>query len=78
MDEAMSVSVADMVISDLTTMYGNEPTFDSGKIDVIVNKVIEVALKEGFRTKDIANYGAKEVCSCERMGSVIAEKIAKL
>ena len=35
MDEAMSVSVADMVISDLTTMYGNEPTFDSGKIDVI-------------------------------------------
>lgn len=43
-----------------------------------IESAIEVALKEGFRTKDIANYGAKEVCSCERMGSVIAEKIAKL
>ena len=37
MNEAMSVSVADMVISDLTTMYGNEPTFNGGKIAVIVN-----------------------------------------
>ena len=45
MDEAMSVSVADMVISDLTTMYGNEPTFDSGKIAVIVNKVIEEVIQ---------------------------------
>lgn len=43
-----------------------------------IENAIEVALKEGFRTKDIANYGAKEVCSCERMGSVIAEKIVKL
>ena len=43
-----------------------------------IENAIEVALKEGFRTKDIANYGAKEVCSCARMGSVIAEKIAKL
>lgn len=42
-----------------------------------IENAIETALKEGFRTKDIANYGAKEVCSCERMGSVIAEKIAK-
>lgn len=40
-----------------------------------IENAIETALKEGFRTKDIANYGAKEVCSCERMGSVIAERI---
>lgn len=40
-----------------------------------IENAIEAALKEGFRTKDIANYGAKEVCSCERMGSVIAERI---
>ena len=45
MDEAMNVSVADMVISDLTTMYGNEPTFNSGKIAVIVNKVIEEVIQ---------------------------------
>ncbi|WP_299545836.1 3-isopropylmalate dehydrogenase [uncultured Helicobacter sp.] len=40
-----------------------------------IENAIENALKEGFRTKDIANYGAKEVCSCERMGNVIAERI---
>ena len=40
-----------------------------------IENAIETALKEGFRTKDIANYGAKEVCSCERMGSVISERI---
>ena len=45
MDEAMSVSVADMVTSDLTTMYGNEPTFNSSKIAVIVNKVIEEVIQ---------------------------------
>ena len=66
MDEAMSVSVADMVISDLTTMYGNEPTFNSGKIVVIVNKVIEEVIQarkyrdRGYSDEriesDLANY----------------------
>ncbi|MDE7175692.1 MAG: 3-isopropylmalate dehydrogenase [Helicobacter sp.] len=40
-----------------------------------IDYAIEAVLKEGYRTKDIANFGAKEVCSCERMGSVIAEHI---
>lgn len=66
MDEAMSVSVADMVISDLTTMYGNEPTFNSDKIAVIVNKVIEEVIQarkyrdRGYSDEriesDIVNY----------------------
>ncbi|WP_297813714.1 3-isopropylmalate dehydrogenase [uncultured Helicobacter sp.] len=40
-----------------------------------IENAIEEILKEGYRTKDIANFGAKEICSCERMGSVIAEHI---
>lgn len=40
-----------------------------------IDYAIEKVLKEGYRTKDIANFGAKEICSCERMGSVIAESI---
>ena len=40
-----------------------------------IEGAIEEVLKEGFRTKDIADYGAKEVCGCERMGSVIAKKV---
>ncbi|MCI5969273.1 3-isopropylmalate dehydrogenase [Helicobacter sp.] len=43
-----------------------------------IEKAIEEVLQEGFRTKDIADYGAKEVCNCERIGSVIAKKITKL
>lgn len=40
-----------------------------------IDNAIEAVLKGGFRTKDIANFGAKEICTCERMGSVIAEHI---
>lgn len=40
-----------------------------------IENAIERVLKEGYRTKDIANFGAKEICSCERMGSVIVEHI---
>lgn len=40
MDEEMSVGVADMVISDLTVMYGEQPTFSDSKIAVIVQKVV--------------------------------------
>ncbi len=38
-----------------------------------IDRAIEEVLKAGFRTKDIANYGAKEICTCEQMGSVIAD-----
>ena len=45
MDESMTVTVADMVISDLTTMYSDQPTFNADKIVVIVNKVVEEVVK---------------------------------
>lgn len=40
-----------------------------------IDNAISAALKEGYRTKDIAEFGAKEVCTTEQMGSVIAQKI---
>ena len=43
-----------------------------------IEEAITRALKEGYRTKDIADFGAKEVCSTERMGSVIADFIEKI
>lgn len=42
-----------------------------------IGKAIKQALKEGFRTKDIADFGAKEVCSTSEMGSIIADYAAK-
>lgn len=45
MDEAMTLSVADVVIADLTTMYEDQPTFNADKLAVIVSKVVEEVIK---------------------------------
>jgi len=43
-----------------------------------IEQAIEQVLKEGYRTKDIADYGAKEVCSTTEIGSYIAEYVSKV
>ena len=43
------------------------------KIEGAIKKVLE----EGYRTKDLANYGAKEVCSTTQIGSIIADYVSK-
>ncbi len=43
-----------------------------------IETAIKHVLKEGYRTKDLANYGAKEVCSTTQIGSIIADYVAKL
>ncbi|MDY0117486.1 MAG: 3-isopropylmalate dehydrogenase [Sulfurimonadaceae bacterium] len=42
-----------------------------------IDNAIKRALKEGYRTKDLAQYDAKEVCSTSEMGSIIANYAAK-
>ena len=42
-----------------------------------IRKAIKQVLAEGYRTKDIANFDAKEVVTTEEMGSLIAEYAAK-
>jgi 3-isopropylmalate dehydrogenase len=37
-----------------------------------IDDAIKQALKEGYRSKDLANFGAKEVCNTSKMGDVIA------
>jgi 3-isopropylmalate dehydrogenase len=41
----------------------------------MIDAAIKTSLKDGYRTGDISAYGAKEVCSCSRMGDVIASYI---
>jgi len=43
-----------------------------------IDRAIEEFLKEGYRTKDLASFGAKEVCSTTEVGSIIADKVCKL
>lgn len=42
-----------------------------------IDKAIVKTLKEGYRTKDIAAFGAKEICTTDEMGSIIANYAAK-
>jgi len=43
-----------------------------------IEKAIAMVLKDGYRTKDLANYGAKKVCSTTEIGSIIADYVAKI
>ncbi len=51
--------------------YSLEEFEAANKIDVAIKK----ALKEGFRTKDLARYDAKEVVTTSKMGDIIANNI---
>ncbi len=42
-----------------------------------IDNAIKRALKEGYRTKDLSAFGAKEVCSTSEMGSIIAQYAAE-
>lgn len=38
-----------------------------------IDNAIKLALKEGYRTKDIADFGTKALCNTEEMGNIIAK-----
>jgi len=42
-----------------------------------IDEAIKKALKEGYRTGDIGDYDAKEICSCTEMGDIIANYVSK-
>ncbi len=42
-----------------------------------IDNAIKKALSEGYRTGDIGDYDAKEICTCTEMGDIIAEYAAK-
>jgi 3-isopropylmalate dehydrogenase len=42
-----------------------------------IDNAIKQALAEGYRTKDLAAFDAKEVCSTSEMGSIIANYVVK-
>jgi 3-isopropylmalate dehydrogenase len=53
--------------------YALGETKSADKIDAAIKR----ALKEGYRTGDIADYDAKEVVTCPEMGDIIAEYAAR-
>ena len=42
-----------------------------------IDEAIKKALNEGYRTGDIGDYDAKEICSCTEMGGIIADYVSR-
>jgi len=42
-----------------------------------IDDAIKKALSEGYRTGDLADYDAKEICTCTEMGDIIADYSSK-
>ncbi|MDX1809929.1 MAG: 3-isopropylmalate dehydrogenase [Sulfurospirillaceae bacterium] len=40
-----------------------------------IDEAIKSVLQDGYRTQDLARYNAKEVCTTEQIGTIIAQKI---
>ncbi|MFV0481891.1 MAG: 3-isopropylmalate dehydrogenase [Campylobacteraceae bacterium] len=43
-----------------------------------IEDAVKDVLKDGYRTKDLSAYGAKEICSTSEIGSIIADRVSKL
>jgi len=65
--------IATILSASMMLRYALGENEAADKIDTAVKR----ALKEGYRTKDLAQYDAKEVCSTSEMGSIIANYVAK-
>lgn len=65
--------IATILSASMMLRYALGEHVAADKIDAAVKR----ALKEGYRTKDLAQYDAKEVCSTSEMGSIIANYAAK-
>jgi 3-isopropylmalate dehydrogenase len=65
--------IATILSASMMLRYALGENDAADKIDAAVKR----ALKEGYRTKDLAQYDAKEVCSTSEMGSIIANYVAK-
>ena len=42
-----------------------------------IEEAVKAVLRDGYRTKDLAAFDAKEVCSTSEIGSIIADYVAK-
>jgi len=65
--------IATISSASMMLRYALGETRAADRIDTAVKQ----ALSEGYRTKDLASFDAKEICSTDEMGSIIANYAAK-
>jgi 3-isopropylmalate dehydrogenase len=65
--------IATISSASMMLRYALNENVAADKIDAAIKR----ALKEGYRTQDLAQFDAKEICSTSEMGSIIANYIEK-
>ncbi len=66
--------IATILSASMMLRYALGEERAANRIESAVAKV----LKDGYRTKDLSSYGAKEVCSTTEIGSIIADAVTKI
>lgn len=67
--------IANPIATILSAAMMLKYAFEEHQAAKAIEEAVKKALKDGYRTKDIANYGAKEVCTTGDMGSIISNYI---
>lgn len=72
--QGISNPIATILSAAMMFRYSlNEPKV-ADRIELAVKEV----LKDGYRTKDLSEFGAKEVCSTSEIGSIIANRVSRV
>ncbi|PAF41244.1 3-isopropylmalate dehydrogenase [Helicobacter sp. 11S03491-1] len=67
------LGIANPIATILSASMMLKNTFKETKAASMIEKAISKTLQEGYRTKDIAAFGAKEICSTTQMGDLIVK-----
>ncbi len=71
--QGISNPIATISSASMMLRYALNENAAADRIDAAIQRT----LAEGYRTKDLANYDAKEICSTSEMGSIIANYTVK-
>lgn len=71
------LGIANPIATILSAAMMLKYTLNEQKASDMIEKAIKDALKDGYRTKDLAAFDAKEVLNCVAMGNKIVEYINK-
>ncbi|NWF67431.1 MAG: 3-isopropylmalate dehydrogenase, partial [Campylobacterales bacterium] len=72
-NQGIANPIATIASASMMLRYSLNETTAADMIDNGIKK----ALHEGYRTKDISEYGAKEICTTNEIGSIIAQYAIK-
>ena len=71
--QGIANQISTILSASMMLRYALNETSAAQKIENAIQEV----LKEGYRTKDLSLYDAKEVCSTSEIGSIIANFVNK-